>query len=238
MSNKMPYSHVTFVTWLTWRLWHDSSIRAQVTIQNSSMCDMTHSYVLWAVVVPQKRKTQTIFKRALYSSNRAYDCMESQKRNTQRGSFAKETLRFRTIKGSIRGIQGSLEYLLCVSLLLWVVGRNASFICDMTHDLFMCVTWLIHVCDMTRPCVWHDSTMCVTCLIHVCDMTHPCVWQNSSMCVTWLIHVCDMTHPRVWHDSSMCVTWLIHTGAVEDFYNSFTCDMTQSYGSWLWGGYD
>ena len=83
------------------------------------------------------------------------------------------------------------------------------------HDSSMCVTWLIHVCDMTHPCVWHDSSMCVTWLIHVCDMTHPCVWHDSSMCATWLIHACDMTHPCVRHDSSMRVTWLIHV-----------CDMT------------
>jgi len=35
-----------------------------------------------------------------------------------------------------------------------------SFMCmdhlHVRHDLFMYVTWLIHVCNMTRSCVWHD----------------------------------------------------------------------------------
>jgi len=44
------------------------------------------------------------------------------------------------------------------------------------HDLiilvmdldFMCVTWPIHMCDMTYSCMWHDSFMC--------DMTHSFRW--------------------------------------------------------------
>jgi len=100
------------------------------------------------------------------------------------------------------------------------------------HDSFICVTWLIHTCDMTRSYVWHDSFIYVTWLIHMCDMTHSYVWHDSFICVTWLIHMCNMTHsyvlhdsficvPRliyacdmthlyVWHDSFICVTWLIH----------------------------
>jgi len=99
-----------------------------------------------------------------------------------------------------------------------------------------CMTWLIHVCDMTHSCVWHDTHECVmllmklcvpwlTCLAtwysncrttHVCDIHHSFV-RHDSMQVTWFIHVCDMTHSCVWHDSFMCVTWLIHV-----------CDMTHS----------
>jgi len=40
------------------------------------------------------------------------------------------------------------------------------------HDSFICVTWLIHICDMTHSHVWHDSFTCVTWLIHMCDMSH------------------------------------------------------------------
>ena len=71
------------------------------------------------------------------------------------------------------------------------------------HDSFICVTWLIHMCDMTHSYVWHDSFM-----------THSYVWHDSFICVTWLIHMCDMTHSwlirmcdikmtysYVWHDS-------------------------------------
>jgi len=74
------------------------------------------------------------------------------------------------------------------------------------HDSFMCVTWLIHVCDMTHSCAWHESFMCVTWLAHVCDMTRSCVWHDSFSCMPWLFHVGDMTHPCVWEDSFMCVT--------------------------------
>jgi len=73
------------------------------------------------------------------------------------------------------------------------------------HDSFICVTWLMR--DMTHSYAWHDS--CVTWLIHMCDMTrdmtHSYAWHDSY--VTWLIHMHDMTH--AWHDSFICVTWLV-----------------------------
>ena len=75
-------------------------------------------------------------------------------------------------------------------------------------DSFICVTWLIHMCDMTNSYVWHDSFICVTWLIHMCDMPHSYVWHDSSICVTWLIHTCDMTHSYVWHYSCIYVIWL------------------------------
>jgi len=97
-----------------------------------------------------------------------------------------------------------------------------------THT-FICVTWLIHMCDMTHSYVWHDSFICVTWFIHKCDMTHSYVQHDAFICVTWRIHIWDMTHSHVrhaslmshsymWHDSFicgtclsfMCVTWLIH----------------------------
>jgi len=103
------------------------------------------------------------------------------------------------------------------------------------HGSFLCLTWLIHVCDMTHSyvwhdsfCVWHDSLICLTWLIHVCDMTHSyvwthsCVWHDSFICVTWLIHLCDITHPFVWHDSLTRVT------------DSFICDMTPSTSTLMW----
>ena len=94
-------------------------------------------------------------------------------------------------------------------------------------DSFMCVTWLIHVCDMTHSCVWHDSFIRMTWLIvwirvtwrsHVCEVTHSYMWHCSFICVTWLIRMRDMTHSSVWHDAFIRVTWRIHT-----------CDMTHSY---------
>ena len=116
------------------------------------------------------------------------------------------------------------------------------------HDTFMCgtytficVTWLIHTCDMTRlyvwkgearnlssllvhmrgtthSYVWHDSFICLTWLIHMYDMTHSYVWHVSFICMTWLIHMGDMTRAHVWHDTCTCVTW-----------HSYTRDMTHGH---------
>ena len=87
----------------------------------------------------------------------------------------------------------------------WFAWRNAVKPLVLTGYLFgwfactkwlirMCVTGLMHVCDMTHSCVWHDSFIWVTWLIHMCAMTHSCVWHGSFMCATWLIHVCEMIH--------------------------------------------
>ena len=55
---------------------------------------------------------------------------------------------------------------------------------------------------MTRAYVWRDSFICVTGLIHMCDVTH------SYVCVTWLIHTCAVTHSYVWCNSFICVPWV------------------------------
>jgi len=48
-------------------------------------------------------------------------------------------------------------------------------------------------------CVRPDSFMCVTWLIHMCDLSNSYVRHDSFIWVTWLVHVCDMTHSYVWH---------------------------------------
>ena len=46
------------------------------------------------------------------------------------------------------------------------VWRRLSYVYSyVRHDSFMCVAWLIHMCDMTHLDVWHDSFRCVTWLI-------------------------------------------------------------------------
>jgi len=87
--------------------------------------------------------------------------------------------------------------------------------CVMTHsyvwDAFICVTWLIHLCDITltdgngehtrlqvsdyiiRCVTWHDLLTCLT--------------RDILMRVTWIMHACVMTHSYVWH-AFICVTWL------------------------------
>jgi len=65
------------------------------------------------------------------------------------------------------------------------------------HDPFICVTWPIHVCDMTHSCVWHEWSICVT---------FSYVWHDAFICVIWIVYVCDMTLSYVWHDSGLYVT--------------------------------
>jgi len=101
--------------------------------------------------------------------------------------------------------------------------------CDLTHCTGgwsrimqrLRETWLIHMCDVTHSYVWRDSFICVTWLIHMCDVTH-CTGGWSRMMQrlreTWLIHKCDVTHSYVWRDSFICVTWLIQM-----------CDVTHSH---------
>jgi len=104
------------------------------------------------------------------------------------------------------------------------------------HDSFICVTWLIHTCDMTHSYVWHDSSICVTWLIHMCDVTPSQVWHDSFVCVAWCGHdcLCDMTHSHVWCDLFTCVTfifvtWLLHMRDIthsyvwRDLFRRVTC---------------
>ena len=62
-----------------------------------------------------------------------------------------------------------------------------------------------YVCEMTHSWVWCGSSICVICvtwLIHICDMAHPYVrhdswtyaWYDSFIRVTWLILMFDMTY--------------------------------------------
>ena len=132
---------------------------------------------------------------------------------------------------------------------------NAYIMRDMMHPI--CVTWLIHMCDMTHTCTtaayiirdgWlmheschtrlymrHDSFICVK-LIHICmtwrihmwDVTHSCVTYTSCMPLErgWSRHICNMTHSYVWHDSFISVPWRIHIYDMTHSYvwhGAFTC---------------
>jgi len=61
------------------------------------------------------------------------------------------------------------------------------------HSLFKCVTWLIHMCfavDLTTKRVMWLCWICVTLILHVCDLTYSCVWLDLFICVTWHVHRC------------------------------------------------
>jgi len=104
------------------------------------------------------------------------------------------------------------------------------------HDSFICVTWLVHMCDMTRSYVWHDSFICVTWLIHVTHSRNPLITRVPWLC--WISHVAgDIPHSEwlFWwlfswdHDSS-----LIQNDSSDDsFLGTMTLLMTLFLGPWL-----
>jgi len=82
------------------------------------------------------------------------------------------------------------------------------------HDSFICVSWLIHMCDMTHPYLWHDIFNQHTVHnVHICDMTRhvTCEWVMSHMnesCHIWTSHV---TYERVMsHMNESCHMWMSH----------------------------
>jgi len=87
-----------------------------------------------------------------------------------------------------------------------------------------CVTWLIHMCDMTHSYVWH---------IHMCDMPRSYVWHDWFVCVTWhhvCVWMCSRFHRLCIVPLSVCATWLIHVCDMIDSCISMTsfihtCDM-------------
>jgi len=120
-------------------------------------------------------------------------------------------------------------------------------------DSFLCVVWLIHMCDVTHSDVWCDSFICVTWLIHMCGVTHSYVWLDSFAYVTWLMHMYDASRQLskyvydlrcVSRDGYLFVTWLIRMCAESQVYawcDSFICvtwpihihDVTRLCATWL-----
>jgi len=110
-----------------------------------------------------------------------------------------------------------------------------------SHDSFICVTWLIHMCDMTHSYVWHDSFICMPWPIHMCAPLRPRLiyhwFTDLHVCVTWLIHMC------VWHDSFICVcdithsyvcvAWLIHMCDMTHSYDQFICALLFPHDSFI-----
>jgi len=83
--------------------------------------------------------------------------------------------------------------------------------------VFMCVTWLIHMCDGScflveehRDELSREAAFVRRRSSQACDMTHSYVWHDSFVCVAWLFHTCDVTHWYMCRDSLICVPWLIH----------------------------
>ena len=62
----------------------------------------------------------------------------------------------------------------------------------------ICVTWLIHMCDMTHTYVWDYSFIRVPWPMYTCDVTPAQVSVTHTAVDTF--HMCDMTHPYQSHD--------------------------------------
>jgi len=89
------------------------------------------------------------------------------------------------------------------------------------HRAFTCVTWLTYAWATWLTYVWHSK--CVTWLIHICDVTQLHVWRGTFTFVMRLPYACAMWltnvwHSNVWRDSFTCVTW--HT---------YMCDVAHSH---------
>jgi len=80
-----------------------------------------------------------------------------------------------------------------------LVSQNVS------RDIFICVTWLLRLYEMTHAHAWHDLSVCVT-------------WLMYMFCVTRLLRLYEMTHAHACQDLFVCVTWLIHTSKMAHSY--------------------
>jgi len=96
----------------------------------------------------------------------------------------------------------------------------------MWHKVLFCLLRLQRHCDTTCASVWHDSPICLTWLIHICDIPHPRVtrlklrfiriWHDSNFIHIWL----DSSFIHTWQDSSFIYTWYDSNCALS------ICDMT------------
>jgi len=103
-----------------------------------------------------------------------------------------------------------------ICLYMWVYTRTYThtqmgLICDRIHfcvcmDVFICVTWRLHVCDMTHPSQSHTSRT-----------------RTSFICVTWLWHLCDMTHSMRANDPCVC------NNIAYMNTNTYVCFYTRTY---------
>jgi len=95
----------------------------------------------------------------------------------------------------------------------------------------ICVTWFVHMCDMTmcvtwpvsamtRWSVWHDSLIRVTWLVDMCDMTRSCA------CLSSLIRICMYTRMYVY--TYVCIHICMYT-----YMYTYICMYTHMY-TYIW----
>ena len=90
--------------------------------------------------------------------------------------------------------------------------------CDASSPLRLCVTLLVHTCDLSSVCVC-TYIHCVTLLVHTCDLSSVCVCTYIH-CVTSLVHTCDLCQSHV---PQVSFTHVIHMSFACHTFMSFTC---------------
>jgi len=88
---------------------------------------------------------------------------------------------------------------------------------------FICVTWVIHTCDMTHSHVWHDSFTCVTWLMHTCDTTD-FTFDITAMAHIWMSHMNESWHTYKWVMSHI---WMSHVAHIRHYCHG--THMNESY---------
>jgi len=115
----------------------------------------------------------------------------------------------------------------CVTWLMFVLWSHLfdtfQYLSHMCDDSCIYVTWLIHMCDMTRtrsfacatganlhvqrvPFACATGAICVGVSVSVCLCVCLCLscWaieHGTFVCLLWFIFTCDMPHSYVWHDA-------------------------------------
>jgi len=108
------------------------------------------------------------------------------------------------------------------------------FVIWLTHLMcgsFICVTWLIHMCDMTHSYLWLDSFI----WWHIITYHMICV---TFICVTWSTHFMSCNSYEWWHIITyhiICVTWSTHFMSCNSYVTWFIYlnDITHSYVSYI-----
>jgi len=95
-------------------------------------------------------------------------------------------------------------------------------------------TWLHHMCDRMRSCMWHGSFLCVTWCIHMCDMTHLCHTYNFTR-VSQSSHMWDQSFHTCMNASYQTYDWVNESCRTYEWVMSHTW---MSHDTHMWMSHD